>query len=111
MLLRTWRVISGAVSPKKPPGVPVVWIATRVAPSWRGASRQDARESWSVPHVGMPANVGVSWPSVPHSVVTPTGCRARLELVPAIGHLGTDSPHDLGGGRPLEVVSISVIHI
>jgi hypothetical protein len=43
--------------------------------------------------------------------VTPTGCRARLELVPAIGHLGTDSPHDLGGGRPMEVVSIFVIHI
>ena len=49
--------------------------------------------------------------SVPHSVVTPTGCPARLELVPAIGHLGTDSPHDFGGGRPTEVVSISVIHI
>ena len=28
----------------------------------RGASRQDARESGSVPHGGMPANAGVSWP-------------------------------------------------
>jgi hypothetical protein len=43
--------------------------------------------------------------------VTPTGCRARLELVPAIGHLETDSPRDLGGGRLTEVVSISVIHL
>ncbi len=48
---------------------------------------------------------GTCWPphfeivsSVTRSVQTPTGCRARLELVPAIGHLGNDSPHDLDGG-------------
>ena len=48
---------------------------------------------------------GTGWPphfeivaSVTRSVQTPTGCRARLELVPAIGHLGNDSPQDLDGG-------------